>query len=116
MAAWLLCRSSRTTALRAESAGLGSACPRNVSTSAYPPVMSTDFQRPYRVTVTLARMAGEDALLPPGAHARAEAVAAAVAANDLMTAWTSDRALLSMMIESPSQAGALAAGRAVARA
>jgi hypothetical protein len=40
----------------------------------------------------------------------------AVAANDLMTAWTSDRALLSMVIKSPCQTGALSAGRAVAQA
>lgn len=78
--------------------------------------MSTDLQRCYRVTVTLRRMAGEDALLLPGAHVRAEAVAAAVAANELMTAWTSDRALLSMVIKPPCQAGGLSAGRAVARA
>jgi len=78
--------------------------------------MSTHFQQCYRVTVTLTRMAREDALLPPDAQAGDKLAATAVTADDLMTAWTSDRAVLSMVIKSPCQAGALSAGKAVARA
>jgi hypothetical protein len=73
---------------------------RNVGMGAYPPVMSTDLQQRYRVTV---------------AHVLAEAAAAVVAAEDLMTAWTSARTLLSMVVKSACRADALSAGQAVAR-
>ena len=46
----------------------------------------------------------------------AEAAAAAVAAADLMTAWTSAKVLLSMTVEVRCEADALSAGWAVARA
>jgi hypothetical protein len=78
--------------------------------------MSTDLQRRYRVTVALPRPPGDNALLPPDAQVLAEAPAPAVAAEDLMTAWTSARVLLSMTVEVPCEADALTAGRAVARA
>lgn len=78
--------------------------------------MSTGKLQPYRVTVALPRTPGDGALVPPDAQVLAEAAVAAIAANDLMTAWTSDRALLPMVIKSPCQAGALSAGRAVAQA
>ena len=57
--------------------------------------MNTDSLRRYRVTVAVPRAAGDDVLRPPSGHALAELAAAAVAAEDLMTAWTSARALLS---------------------
>jgi hypothetical protein len=53
--------------------------------------------------------------VPPDDQVLAEAATAAVAAADLMTAWTSAR-LLSMMVEVPSEAEALSAGWAAARA
>lgn len=78
--------------------------------------MTTATLRPYRVTVTLPRPAGNDVLLPPDGQGLAEAAAAAVTAADLMTAWTALRVLLSMIVEVPNEADALSAGRAVARA
>jgi hypothetical protein len=53
---------------------------------------------------------------PPAAQVLAEAAAAAVAADDLMTAWAAGRTLLSMTVGSQCQADALSAGWAVARA
>ena len=82
-------------------------------------ILSADAPRPLRrftVTVTLPRPDGEDVLMPPGAQAAAERAAAAVAADGLLTAWTSARAVLSMVIEAPCQADALTAGAAVVRA
>ena len=82
-------------------------------------ILSADAPRPLRrftVTVTLPRPDGEDVLMPPGAQAAAERAAAAVAADGLLTAWTSARAVLSMVIVAPCQADALTAGAAVARA
>ena len=79
-------------------------------------VMSTTAPRRYRVTVALARPAGDGGLVPPDAQVLAEAAAAAVGADGLMTAWTSARAVLSMTVEAPCEADALSAGRAVARA
>jgi hypothetical protein len=46
----------------------------------------------------------------------AEAAAAAVAAEDLMTAWTAGITLLSMTVGSPCRPDVLSAGWAVARA
>ena len=70
----------------------------------------------HTVTVTLPRPAGDDVLVPPGAQAIAERAAAVVTAHGLMTAWTSQQAVLSMVVEVPRQADALSAGWAVARA
>jgi hypothetical protein len=77
--------------------------------------MSTGTLQHYRVTVALPRPSGNRVLLPPDAHALAEAAAAAVGAVGLMTAWTSAKVLLSMTVKVPREADALSAGRAVAR-
>jgi hypothetical protein len=68
------------------------------------------------VTVALPRLAGDDALVPTGAQVLAEATSAAVAAEDLMTAWTAGKMLLSMTVWSQCRPDALKAGCAVARA
>src|ERR1700733_13216031 len=78
--------------------------------------MSTVTLRRYRVTVALPRPAGDGGLVPPGAQVLAEAAAAAVAAEDLMTAWTAGKTLLSITVGSQCRSGALSAGWAVARA
>lgn len=78
--------------------------------------MSTVTLQRYRVAVALPRPAGEGALVPPAAQVLAEAAAAAVAAEDLMTAWTAGTTLLSMTVGSQCQPDALSAGWAVARA
>jgi hypothetical protein len=53
--------------------------------------------------------------VPPAAQVLAEAAAAAVAAEDLMTAWTAGKTLLSMTVGLQCRPVALAAGWAVAR-
>jgi hypothetical protein len=53
---------------------------------------------------------------PPAAQVLAEAAAAAVAAQDLMTAWTAGTTLLSMTVGSQCQPHALSARWAVAGA
>ena len=58
--------------------------------------MSTVTLQRYRVTVMLPRPPGDGALVPPAAQVLAEAAAAAVAAEDLMTAWAAGTTLLSM--------------------
>jgi hypothetical protein len=78
--------------------------------------MSTVTLQRYRVTVALPRPAGDGALVPRGAQVLAEAAAAAVAAEDLMTAWTAGTTLLSMTVRSQCRADALSAGWAIARA
>lgn len=78
--------------------------------------MRTDLPQRHQVTVTLSRPAGDDQLVPPGAQAIAEQAAAAIAAEDLLTAWTSRQAVLSMVIGSARHADALSVGWAVARA
>ena len=55
------------------------------------------------------------ALVPPDAQVLAEAAAAAIGADGLMTAWTSATELLSMELVSACRADALSAGWAVAR-
>ena len=77
--------------------------------------MSTVTLQRYRVTVALPRPAGDGALVPRGAQVLAEAAAAAVAAEDLITAWTAGKALLSMTVWSQCRPDALNAGCAVAR-
>ena len=72
--------------------------------------MSTVTLQRYRVTVALPRPAGDGVLVPPGAQVLAEAAAAAVAAEDLMTAWTVGTTLLSMTAGSQCQPDALSAG------
>ncbi len=42
-----------------------------------------------------------------------ELAAAAVAADGLMSAWTREQAVVSMLVDMPSECGALAAGMAV---
>jgi len=78
--------------------------------------MSTVTLQRYRVTVMLPRPPGDGALVPPAAQVLAEAAAAAVAAEDLMTAWTAGTTHLSMTAGSQCQPDALSAGWAVARA
>ncbi len=98
--------------------------PPNVRPRAYAAVMAIDTLLPdiprpprrYMVTVTLSPPEGDGRALPQEAHAVAELTAAAVAAQGLVTAWTSARAVLSMVVESSCQADALAAGVAVVRA
>jgi hypothetical protein len=74
----------------------------------------------YRVTGALPRPAGDSGLVPPGAQVLAEAAAAAVAAEDLMTAWTAGKTLLSMRIgrgagRARSRPDGLSRGRLAAR-
>jgi hypothetical protein len=78
--------------------------------------MDTVALQRYRVTVALLRPAGDGGLVPPDSQVVAEAAAAAVAAEDLMTAWTAGKTLLSMTVGSQSRSSALSAGWAVARA
>jgi hypothetical protein len=82
--------------------------------------MDTVALQRYRVTVALPRPAGDGALVPPGAQVLAEAAAAAAGAEDLMTAWTAAKTLLSMTVGSQCRSGALSAdgrsrGRLAAR-
>ncbi len=74
-----------------------------------------DLPRPlcqYEVTVSVPRGDGDEdeVLLPPGGRAVVELAAAAVAADG----WTG-QAVVSMLVDVPSECGALAAGMAVAR-
>jgi len=78
--------------------------------------MSTVTLQRCRVTVALPRPAGDGALVPPAAQVLAEAAAAAVAAEDLMTAWAAGATLLSMTVGWQCRPGALWAGWAVVRA
>ena len=108
----------RITAPRAPAQGAGrSAVPIRMSVAVLTlGVMSTATLHRYRLTVALPRPPGNDVLLRPDAQVLAEAAAAAVAAADSMTAWTSAHAVLSMTVEVPREADALSAGWAVARA
>jgi hypothetical protein len=65
------------------------------------------------VTVTLPRSDEDDALLSGGQVA--ELAAAAVVAEGLVTAWTCTQSVVSLIVESPTMADALAAGVALAR-
>ena len=67
------------------------------------------------MTVMLRRSDGDDALLAAGGQAIAELAAAAVVADGLVTAWTCTQSLVSMIVELPCTADALAAGVALAR-
>jgi hypothetical protein len=69
----------------------------------------------YQVTVTLPRPDRDEVLLPPGGHAAVELAAAVIAAHGLLTAWTCTQSVVSMIVELPSLADALAAGVAVAQ-
>jgi len=71
--------------------------------------------RRYLVTVTLRRLDGDEAALSAGGQAVAELAAAAVVADGLVTAWTCTQSLVSMVVELPCTADALAAGVALAR-
>jgi hypothetical protein len=73
----------------------------------YPP-------RRYQVTVTLPRQDRDEAMLPPGGEAAVE-MAAAAEAQGLVTVWACTQLVVSMIVELPSAADALAAGVAVAR-
>lgn len=70
--------------------------------------------RRYEVTVTLPRQDSDGAELPPGGQAAVE-MAAAAEAQGLVTVWTCTQLVVSMIVELPSTADALAAGVAVAR-
>jgi hypothetical protein len=71
--------------------------------------------RRYKVTVTLWRADEGDTLLPQDGQAAAELAAAGVAAEDLMTAWTRTRFVVSMIVTQPDATGAISAGALVAR-
>jgi hypothetical protein len=76
--------------------------------------------RRYLVTVMMRRSDGDDALLSAGelsagGQAFAELAAAAVVADGLVTAWSCTQSLVSMVVELPCTADALAAGVALAR-
>ena len=72
-------------------------------------------RRRYEVTVTLPRPTGAEALLPLGGQAAVDRAAAAIAAKGLLTAWTCRQSVVSMIVDLPSMADALAAGAQVAR-
>ena len=78
--------------------------------------MSTGTLQCYRVTVALLPPLGNETLLPPDDQAFADEASAVVAAEDLLTASTSEKAVLSMVIGSAGRAVALSAGWVVARA
>ena len=71
--------------------------------------------RRYLVTVTLRRSDSDDALLSAGGQAVAELTAAAIVADGLVTAWTCTQSIVSMVVELPCTADALAAGVGLAR-
>jgi hypothetical protein len=71
--------------------------------------------RRYLVTVTLRRSDGDDVLLSADAQAVTELAAAAVVADGLVTAWTCTQSVVSLVVELPCTADALAAGVALAR-
>lgn len=71
--------------------------------------------RRYLVTITLRRSDLDADLSSAGVQAVAELAAAAVVANGLVTAWTCTQSLVSMIVELPCTADALAAGVALAR-
>jgi hypothetical protein len=71
-------------------------------------------RRRYEVTVTLPRPTDVEALLPPGGQAAVDMAAAAIAAEGLLTA-TSRQSVVSMIVDLPSIADALAAGAQMAR-
>jgi hypothetical protein len=66
------------------------------------------------VTVRLPRPTGIEALLTPGGQAAVDMAAAAIAAEGLLTAWTCRQSVVSMIVDLPSMADALAAGARVA--
>ena len=67
------------------------------------------------MTVTLPRPTGVEALLPSGGQAAVDMAAAAIAAEGLLTAWTCRQSVVSMIVDLPSMADALAAGAQMAR-
>ena len=67
------------------------------------------------MTVTLSRPADVEALLPPGGQAAVDMAAAAIAADGLLTAWTCRQSVVSVIVDLPSMADALAAGAQMAR-
>ena len=98
--------------------------PRNVRPSAYLVIVNEytllpdlpGSMRRYHVTVTLPRPDGGEALVPPEGQVVLELTAAATVAEGLLTAWTSAKSVVSMVVELPCVADALQAGVAVARA
>jgi hypothetical protein len=97
-------------------------CPMNVSPCAYRVGVSEYTLLPdvpcplrrYQVTVTLPRQDRDEAALPPGGQAVVE-MAAVAEAQGLVTVWACTQLMVSMIVELPSTADALAAGVAVAR-
>jgi len=71
-------------------------------------------RRRYEVTVTLPRPTDVEVLLP-GGQAAVDIAAAAIAAEGLLTAWTCRQSVVSMIVDLPSMADALAAGAQMAR-
>jgi hypothetical protein len=71
--------------------------------------------RRYLVTVTLRRSDGDVEALLGGGQVFAELAAAAVVADGLVTAWTCTQSVVSMVVELPCTADALAAGVGLAR-
>jgi hypothetical protein len=71
--------------------------------------------RRYEVTVVLPRLERDEGLLLPAGQAALELAAAAFAAEGLLTAWTRTKSVVSMVVELPCMADALAAGVTVAR-
>jgi hypothetical protein len=71
--------------------------------------------RRYEVTVTLPRPTGVEAVLPPDGQAAVDTAAAATTAEVLLTAWTYRQSMVSMIVDLPSMADALAAGAQVVR-
>lgn len=68
----------------------------------------------YKVVLTLTRAA--EGCEPGSGQVLAELAAAALAAEGLLTAWAAEQVVLSMILDAEDDAGALAAGAAVARA
>lgn len=80
-------------------------------------ILLFDIPRPlcrYQVTVTLKREA--DGCAPDEGQAIAELAVAAVCAEGLLTAWSSEQSVFSMLLDAEDDAAALAAGVAMVRA
>jgi hypothetical protein len=89
--------------------------PQSANLASLFPELAKPGQR-YEVTVTLSREASGEALVPVQDQALAELAAAAVSAEGLLTAWSRQQAVLSMIVDADGDAGALAAGVAVVKA
>jgi hypothetical protein len=71
--------------------------------------------RRYTVTVTVPRNGDwDDALLPPERHTALQLAVTAVEADGLVSAWTCEQAIVSMVVDAARKCDALHAGVAVA--